>query len=795
MQPRKYLLCESFEIFKMPEEAIELSIEETNKLRAELGLKPLRVNKPEPEVLPERRETEGGAKNGEEEALELSVEETNKLREKLGLAPLRDNGSKQKEIHKPAENTGLQEEASQRIEQAKLRRQVEQGADKVFGSSTLALDDENDNGEASLSWADKMRKQKAPKRNKKENKQAKTDDYNEADLEGMQVRNSVAGLEVGENAVLTLADTSILETKINVSNKVVGINEEEDALENVQLTENEKQRDGLRKKRMLEMGMGRAGGYAGFDDDEFEELGGTLGPSSQQRGTSSTENTKGGLGFRLRSQAKSMEDASRTDFDKVVKGEAISLVWKGDVVSSDYMTKEEEEELKQKKKKKDAKFKKKKKHKKEKKKRRRTEYDDEDEEGANEVSTKMEENASAGNLLSKLESTADADQSSSLQKRRRVGDLDDDEEQEQFGFTSVKAESIKPRLQQTNRTSFDKAMEKGNERTNKAFNAVKVAEKKEDTSMMDEEPDDSFLNAALAKARRLNRLRKMNNVSPKGADAVAEAVKSTSVENVDTKKSSGISFSIDDTREFSRAIRARTQQKERKEKKEAEENTANASMVKDEEKASSTQTNAEMGDQPIKQEGTEDDVEMEEENLEELAKEVKEDNVQYGFDGSTAESSGVGRGLSSFVSMLKTTGEITGKHGGKEELRGRAKDERNYDNYEPLDLSKVVSIGRNATGKDQELATREIKLEYRDKHGRLLTQKEAYRDLCYQFHGHGASKRKEEKRLKQIAREQAEARMASTQVSAARDGTTAGTLGALKATQKATGKAFIVHKT
>jgi U4/U6.U5 tri-snRNP-associated protein 1 len=146
--------------------------------------------------------------------------------------------------------------------------------------------------------------------------------------------------------------------------------------------------------------------------------------------------------------------------------------------------------------------------------------------------------------------------------------------------------------------------------------------------------------------------------------------------------------------------------------------------------------------------------------------------------------------------MLRTTGEIKGKHGGKEELRGRAKDERNYDIYEPLDLSKVVTIGKNATDKDREFANREIKLEYRDKHGRLLTQKDAYRELCYQFHGHGASKKKEEKRLKQIAREQAEARLASRQVSAARDGKTAATtLGALKATQKATGKAFIVHKT
>jgi hypothetical protein len=52
-----------------------------------------------------------------------------------------------------------------------------------------------------------------------------------------------------------------------------------------------------------------------------------------------------------------------------------------------------------------------------------------------------------------------------------------------------------------------------------------------------------------------------------------------------------------------------------------------------------------------------------------------------------------------------------------------------------------------------------------------------------------------EERLKQIGREQAEGRLASQQITAARDGTAAGTLGALKATQKATGMAFVVHKT
>ena len=106
-----------------------------------------------------------------------------------------------------------------------------------------------------------------------------------------------------------------------------------------------------------------------------------------------------------------------------------------------------------------------------------------------------------------------------------------------------------------------------------------------------------------------------------------------------------------------------------------------------------------------------------------------------------------------------------------------------------MDLKKVVKLDTTGLNgrpheKDIELANREVKLEYRDEHGRLLTRKEAFRQLCYQFHGHGSSKRKEEKKLQQIEREQSE-----------KSGKHSSTFGALKATQKATGKAFVLHKT
>lgn len=72
-------------------------------------------------------------------------------------------------------------------------------------------------------------------------------------------------------------------------------------------------------------------------------------------------------------------------------------------------------------------------------------------------------------------------------------------------------------------------------------------------------------------------------------------------------------------------------------------------------------------------------------------------------------------------------------------MRGRAKDERTYDDYEQLNLNEVVKLDANGDrpDKDIEYANKEVKLEYRDDFGRLLTRKEAFRQLCYQFHGHG----------------------------------------------------------
>lgn len=762
----------------MSEEVIELSIDETNKLRAELGLPPLRFSRDQQASFPTHNTADSN-----EEVLELSVDDTNALREKLGLAPLRT--SQQKEVHKPAENDRDAQEAADRIAQAKLKREVEAGVANTFGSSTLAEEADR----SALSWAERMRNQKPDVANDiSKREESKELSYDEKDLEGIHVAHSLNDLEVGETTVLTLADAPLLSESVDnaTSKKVVGLHEGDVALENINLAESKKQQDGLRKKRLLELGMGRAGGYAGFDDDEFEELGGVLGPSKRERGNvllGGEIDEDGPLrGFRIGGTANA--DSSITDLDKIQQGRAISLVpEKADLAASDYMTKEEEEaERAMRKKKKDEKFKKKK-HKKDKKRRKaQIDSDDEGHDEANSSATPSSESKS--NILEQLENTA-VPPSSGLRKRHRRDDEDDEIHADSVtdkNFVAVKQDTRQPVVNKDKRAKYDEIMSKGNERTKQAFEGKKV--KRIEDSVLDEEPDDSFLNAALAKARRLNRLREMNQPN-KGADAVAEAVRSSSQTKVET--TGGVTFTVDDTREFTLALQARTQQKEREAEKVKQQRTmAKANqVVRKEEELSSTKE--------LVVETAED--EEEDADMEELAKEVNTDDLDDGgLEGSTARSVGVGRGLASFVSMLKTTGEISSKNA-REELKGRAKDERNYENYAPMDLTKVVKISKNATDKDRELANREIKLEYRDKHGRLLTTKEAFRDLCYQFHGYGASKKKEEKRLKQMEREQAQGRMASRQVAAARDGTTAGTLGALKATQKATGKAFIVHKT
>ena len=762
------------------EKVVELSVEETNKLRAELGLAPLRVRghsrnetRDEASFQQQQKQIESsGSSSNNEKVVEMSIEESNALRGQLGLAPLRTGSSsgshKKPVVHAPATNEAEQKRAADRIQQAKLRRQVQQGIDEIF-SSSKGLGEEV---ASAKSWAAQMRqaKKQTQLKDTKERTAKSEMKYDEEQLKGMNVAHSISELQEGTTTVLTLSDAPLLATKDDTSQKVVGLNEDQVQLENVNLAEARKVSQGLKEKRKLELGMGRAGGYAGFDDDEFEELGGTQGPSRLARGATvgPPGGTKGTAavprGFQIGAHLEEQEEQLQSDLFAAEHGKSVSLANShADVTASDFMTMEEDEALKQerKKKKKDTKFKKsKKKSKKDKKKSRNREESDEEAEAVSAVKPQAGVAETKKDLLDELEETAV--EKSASRKRRRADD-------ENTAQSDSKQENKTDK-----RARYDAIMDKGNVRTRDAFQSQSVESHKE----IDEEPDDAFLNAALDKARRLNRLKALSKPSePRGADAVVEAVKSSQNGNTGPVASTGtIEFSVDETREFTRALRARKEQAVRTEVK----------------KVTTVEEDKEKGKEDVNMKV---DVPMEEVDLHELAKEVKEEpeeDTRVGLDG-TGSTAPVGRGLGNILSFLKQTGELTRKNAGKEELRGRARDKKTYEDYESINLSDVVKIDkRTATEKDKEFARREVKLEYRDKHGRLLTRKEAFRDLSYHFHGHGSGKRKEEKRLQQIEQEQAAARFASRQAS---EGAGAGTFGALKATQKATGKAFVVHKT
>jgi U4/U6.U5 tri-snRNP-associated protein 1 len=870
----------------MSEEVIELSVDETNALRAKLGLKPLRVDGGGGGGSKSRAQSKSKIENNDGDE-DVVGEDQDEDEDKMLLGRSRRTAH-----HKPAENTRELMLAKRRIEEAKLKREVQLGLQKLEQEEAVgkAKEDEDAAGSA-LDWASKMRvsanktnnendnkigKKSSKKKKKKRNQIAAADQNNEeytADhLKHLKLGHSL-NVEHGEGGeasevVLTLRDESILKMDDH-GHTIKGVrgdggdgDDDDDGnnvLENVSAAEAQRTKDSLRRKRQIELAKGHAGGYAGWDDDEFDELGGigdaggmamrAAGASGAGYGQAppSASDAQGGAGKKLYSLGDLMERQSQ---DQATKGSTqlfaarqsafatnVAQGVEADVsnrIASDVMTPEEmaaeaaasavaegrgEEyaakeakrkmKLEKKEKKMFKKLEKKEKHDNKKQQRKVKEEDSDEEldggEGSphnetitNEVTTKVqvkEELPSPGKKRSRDETKNDTSEDEVVREQRVAA---------------------------IRRQKFDAVMEKGNMRTQSAF-------KKENCSNNnikqehgdDNDDDDAFLSTALAKARRLKRLKELQQRKSQGSDSTAtvaataangegdataqSVLSSLKAMDASTARTSGpavegedvVKFEFDETREFSRALLARSEIVKRSEsrKKTAPSTGGGVEFTS----SSSTKVKQAADDKGERQnaggiDGS-GDVEMTsldaDEKMEDLAQNVNVEDVSddEGAFGSAAQAAPLGRGLAGALSMLKSTGDITGKNAGKEEMRGRAKDERTYEDYEHLDLKNVVKIDLStATDKDKEFANREINLDYRDSEGRLLTRKEAWRQLCYQFHGHGSSYKNEERRTKQMHRE---SELRAKQAEAAERGM----FGALKATQKATGKAFVVHKT
>lgn len=190
----------------------------------------------------------------------LSIEETNKLRAKLGLKPLELNENKKelgtKEEPMVAETINpvviqQQKEMREKLAALKEKRKLNQKLGKV---KTLAEDDWLDD---TASWVERSRKlakekEMAEKRAKlleemdeefgvsnlveEEFAQIKQDAYTSRDLKGLKVQHKVDSFSEGQTVILTLEDKGVLE-------------EEEDVLVNVGLVDKEKAEKNVELKK------------------------------------------------------------------------------------------------------------------------------------------------------------------------------------------------------------------------------------------------------------------------------------------------------------------------------------------------------------------------------------------------------------------------------------------------------------------------------------------------------------------------------------------------------------------
>ncbi|CCI10108.1 unnamed protein product [Albugo candida] len=189
----------------------------------------------------------------------LSIEETNRLRLQLGLKPLSNETKSSKEtvnLQKSRESFILekkQQEVQDALKESQQKRELGNWAhEKSIGE--LLSDESKMNAK---DWVSKTRQLQ-----QKVTLQESKEEYKTAELENIKVAHAIDAFEEGEEVILTLRDTSVL---CKDGGKV---NEDEDELVNVSLAEKDRHRE---KQIKLQRAMMPA--YTGYDDDEFIQVG------------------------------------------------------------------------------------------------------------------------------------------------------------------------------------------------------------------------------------------------------------------------------------------------------------------------------------------------------------------------------------------------------------------------------------------------------------------------------------------------------------------------------------------
>ncbi|RMX51409.1 hypothetical protein pdam_00012621, partial [Pocillopora damicornis] len=219
--------------------------------------------------------------------ISLSIEETNKLRIKLGLKPLEGTDSsgtqeenatsKKEDVHVPAINMADQKETEKfkrKLEEMKEKRRINKKLGKVKSLGTADSDDDDD---SAMSWVLKSRKKENEKVLAEKRAQlleemdnefgisdlmeeefrslskSKKPTYSSQDLRGIKVEHSQEHFTEGSTVIMTLKDAGVLD-------------EDEQTLVNVNIVDREKADKNVELRK-------RKPDYKPYDEPEIDEYG------------------------------------------------------------------------------------------------------------------------------------------------------------------------------------------------------------------------------------------------------------------------------------------------------------------------------------------------------------------------------------------------------------------------------------------------------------------------------------------------------------------------------------------
>ena len=731
----------------------------------------------------------------------LSVSETNALRKRLGLAPLKeetttlttrreesDDDEKEKRAQKEEEE---EEEEHLVTLREKLKERKRRKMDRL--NAKRLYEGEEGEEEDAKTWVQKSRRlnkktttttrsskggrnstRDMASRYEEEDEEHGVVEYTEKDLAGLKVDR--AALEVvakgedggdGDGVVLTLADKSVLDSDSEDELENVRVTERERNAKNKKLAgkgnkkdeimrEDEDELTGLKKKKILSK----------YDDEYGEE---------EKDEKFMTLDGTGGIQKDAEEIRKRNAKELKLRMAGLVKGELTSAEVSKTATQTDAYTKEEEELIKfnsskKKKKKKAGKEDKSKKIRKKKKKKENDE-DSDDEDGGFDVS-KLE-----GDELAKEANAAATHRRSRKTTNGNAGEEQPSRDDE----------------------AWAKAMDKARDNVDEKILANLAGDTKKEGEPLDfaTEEEEDELERALATARETKKKTKEKKIIPANGEqslferiAKLEREKPTDM-NADNTRNTDENLALTDVAEFCRGVgldtsggddesnafvaKGRTSKNLKRKRANHIEEETNGEEIDWEKARADKLPDEEDEDAPqIVQTGDAVDVKMEDDGGV-----AEQQQQQHEEKSKTTNPIRRNIGLASVLQDMKASGQLEDKG---PRWSGRANDLKDHhDRRRVLEASGVIQEGARSS----ETQKFNFKLDKYDEFGRTLTPKEAFRELCWKFHGKAPGAKAKEKRLRKYEEEQ----------NALRDGD--GNKGGnaierMQAVQKTTGDSFVV---